>query len=50
MINIEEKKKQVIGLYGKMRLSMELHELGWQVHRAYIDVRYRFCHYKILVW
>jgi hypothetical protein len=26
-----------IGLYGEMRLSMELHELGWQVHRAYID-------------
>ncbi len=34
---ISEKKKQVIGLYGEMRLSMELHELGWQVHRAYID-------------
>lgn len=33
----EDKKKQVIGLYGEMRLSMELHELGWQVHRAYID-------------
>lgn len=32
-----DKKKQVIGLYGEMRLSMELHELGWQVHRAYID-------------
>jgi len=38
MSNLEiEKKKQVIGLYGEMRLSMELHELGWQVHRAYID-------------
>ena len=37
MKSIEEKKKQVIGLYGEMRLSMELHELGWQVHRAYID-------------
>ncbi|MDI9312969.1 MAG: hypothetical protein QM535_22350 [Limnohabitans sp.] len=37
MNEIEEKKKQVIGLYGEMRLSMELHELGWQVHRAYID-------------
>lgn len=37
MNSIEEKKKQVIGLYGEMRLSMELHELGWQVHRAYID-------------
>ena len=37
MNEFEEKKKQVIGLYGEMRLSMELHELGWQVHRAYID-------------
>jgi len=37
MSDVEEKKKQVIGLYGEMRLSMELHELGWQVHRAYID-------------
>lgn len=37
MIEIEEKKKQVIGLYGEMQLSMRLHELGWQVHRAYID-------------
>ena len=37
MNNIDEKKKQVIGLYGEMRLSMVLHELGWQVHRAYID-------------
>jgi hypothetical protein len=32
-----EKKKQVIGLFGEMQLSMRLHELGWQVHRAYID-------------
>ncbi|MDR3306719.1 MAG: hypothetical protein LBS61_03505 [Endomicrobium sp.] len=37
MNKIEDKKKLVIGLYGEMRLSMELHELGWQVHRAYID-------------
>ena len=37
MSKLEDKKKQVIGLYGEMRLSMELHELGWQVHRAYID-------------
>lgn len=37
MNELEDKKKQVIGLYGEMRLSMELHELGWQVHRAYID-------------
>ena len=37
MNEIADKKKLVIGLYGEMRLSMELHELGWQVHRAYID-------------
>jgi hypothetical protein len=30
-------KKLVIGLYGEMQLSMLLHDLGWQVHRAYID-------------
>lgn len=35
--SVEERKKAVIGLYGEMRLSMMLHELGWQVHRAYID-------------
>ncbi len=35
--DIEDKKKLVIGLYGEMRLAMELHDLGWQVHRAYID-------------
>lgn len=32
-----EKKKQVIGLLGEMHLSAELHERGWQVHRAYLD-------------
>ena len=37
MTEITDKKKLVIGIYGEMRLSMELHELGWQVHRAYID-------------
>ena len=37
MSNVEDKKKLVIGLYGEMRLAMELHDLGWQVHRAYID-------------
>lgn len=37
MNEIDDKKKQVIGLYGEMRLSMVLHDLGWQVHRAYID-------------
>jgi len=35
--SIEDRTKLVIGLYGEMRLSMMLHELGWQVHRAYID-------------
>ena len=29
--------KRVIGLYGEMRLAMELHNRGWQVYRAYID-------------
>ncbi len=33
----EEKKKQVIGLYGEMQLAMKLHGNGWQVHRSYID-------------
>lgn len=33
----EEKKKQVIGLYGEIQLAMRLHGLGWQVHRSYID-------------
>ena len=37
MNNQEDKKKQVIGLFGKMNLSMELHERGWQIHKAYID-------------
>lgn len=37
MSTTEETKKLVIGLYGEMQLSMMLHELGWQVHRAYID-------------
>ncbi len=37
MNTTEETKKLVIGLYGEMQLSMILHELGWQVHRAYID-------------
>ncbi|HEC1772828.1 TPA: hypothetical protein R1721_000355 [Campylobacter lari] len=33
----EEKKKQVIGLYGEMQLAMKLHNNNWQVHRSYID-------------
>ena len=37
MNNQEDKKKQVIGLFGEMNLSMEFHERGWQIHKAYID-------------
>lgn len=33
----DEKKKQVIGLYGEMQLAMRLHNNGLQVHRSYID-------------
>lgn len=37
-MNLEEdKKKQVIGLYGEMQLAMRLHNNNWQVHRSYID-------------
>lgn len=32
-----ESEKRKIGLYGEMRLAMELHDIGWQVYRAYID-------------
>ncbi|MCY4217326.1 MAG: hypothetical protein OXC92_10120 [Flavobacteriaceae bacterium] len=38
----EEKDKKVIGLYGEMRLAMELHERDWQVYRAYIDDKFDF--------
>ena len=38
----EERDKQVIGLYGEMRLAMELHNRGWQVYRAYIDEKIDF--------
>ena len=34
--------KHVIGLYGEMRLAMELHKRGWQVYRAYIDEKIDF--------
>ena len=34
--------KRVIGLYGEMRLAMELHKRGWQVYSAYIDEKYDF--------
>lgn len=35
-------EKRVIGLYGEMRLAMELHQRGWQVFRAYIDEKFDF--------
>ena len=38
----EERDKKVIGLYGEMRLAMELHNRGWQVFRAYIDEKIDF--------
>ena len=38
----EERDKKVIGLYGEMRLAMELHNRGWQVYRAYIDEKIDF--------
>ena len=38
----EEKGTQVIGLYGEMRLAMELHNRRWQVYRAYIDEKFDF--------
>jgi len=34
--------KRVIGLYGEMRLAMELHKRGWQVYSAYIDEKFDF--------
>ena len=37
-----EAEKRVIGLYGEMRLAMELHKRGWQVYRAYIDEKFDF--------
>ena len=35
-------EKRFIGLYGEMRLAMELHQRGWQVYRAYIDEKFDF--------
>ncbi len=37
-----EAEKRVIGLYGEMRLAMELHKRDWQVYRAYIDEKFDF--------
>lgn len=42
MSGYEERDKKVIGLYGEMRLAMELHKRGWQVFRAYIDEKFDF--------
>ena len=42
MPNETAKDKRVIGLYGEMRLAMELHRRGWQVYRAYIDETFDF--------
>ena len=41
-MNGSDTDKRVIGLYGEMRLAMELHKRGWQVYRAYIDDKFDF--------
>lgn len=41
-MNEAESDKRVIGLYGEMRLAIELHKRGWQVYSAYIDEKYDF--------
>ena len=41
-MNGSDTDKRVIGLYGEMRLAMELHKQGWQVYRAYIDDKFDF--------
>ncbi len=41
-MNESEGDKRVIGLYGEMRLAMELHKRGWQVYSAYIDEKFDF--------
>ena len=38
----EKDSKRIIGLYGEMNLSMELHQRGWQVYNAYIDEQIDF--------
>lgn len=42
MANNQGGEKRVIGLYGEMRLAMELHRKRWEVYRAYIDDRFDF--------
>lgn len=41
-IDSENKDKKVVGLYGEMRLALELHKRGWQVYRVYIDEKFDF--------
>ena len=41
-MNGSERNKRVIGLYGEMRLAIELHNRRWQVYRAYIDDKFDF--------
>ena len=41
-MSTSDRDKRVIGLYGEMRLAMELHKRGWQVYRAYIDEKFDF--------
>ena len=40
--NASDSDKLIIGLYGEMKLAMELHKKGWQVYRAYIDEKFDF--------
>ena len=42
MNDSDDRDKRVIGLYGEMRLAMELHNRGWQVYRAYLDEKFDF--------
>ena len=42
MVTTDDRDKRVIGLYGEMRLAMELHKRGWQVYQAYIDDKIDF--------
>lgn len=37
MKSVKEKQQEILESFGYMHLSMTLHELGWQVNRAYIS-------------
>ena len=41
-MNGSESDTLVIGLYGEMRLAIELDQRGWQVYRGYIDEKFDF--------